>query len=90
MGAIENNLTRILKISLALESYQDNVGENNDIIDKAFDIIGSLRERREFLTKKEQLEETNKVLAKLNEVLDIVGREKFIFYDDGDINYKWV
>lgn len=37
----------------------------------------------------EQYNKTEELLTKYDKVLDIVGRDNFMFYDDGDVNYIW-
>jgi hypothetical protein len=89
MKEFDNNMSKVLDIQLALENYQDNTGENTDLINKAFSEISILRKSENELSEEERLNSSKNLLIKLNKLLDEIGREKFIFYDDGDIDYIW-
>ena len=47
------------------------------------------------MNKKNKLDEDTKIkisldiLEQYEELLKIVGKEKFIFYEDGSVEYKW-
>lgn len=87
MKKLDKNLSRILYIQLALENYCLISGTENDKVNEAFNCLNNFRSTRKTMGEKEQVKKSNKVLSKLNCALDSVGRDKFIFYDDGDINY---
>lgn len=88
--SLKNIMYQVNRLSLAFEDYTDNTG-NYDVlqINEAFDKLKEFRNSKNALSEKEQKEFLNKILDKFNESLDIVGRDKFVFYDDGDINYIW-
>ena len=88
--SLKNIMYQVNRLSLAFEDYTDNTG-NYDVlqINEAFDKLKKFRNSKNALSEKEQKEFLNKILDKFNESLDIVGRDKFVFYDDGDINYIW-
>lgn len=44
---------------------------------------------RDSLSIDEQIRITNEIVKKYNDAFDLIGRDNFIFYDDGDINYIW-
>ena len=78
----------ILEIQLALESYRDDtLTEFTDEEGKILDDLQLLREQRNNLPEEEKIKKSEDILVRLNNVLDEIGREKFIFYDSGEINY---
>ncbi len=79
----------IFRISLALEDYQDHTNKNNDLINEAFELVNYFNTIKDDLSKEEKLKKSNELLLKLDYVFNIIGKEKFIFYNDGDVNYKW-
>lgn len=75
--------------SLALENYEDNTGCNNKIIEDAWDLLSQYRKTKDSLSITERIEFTKKISEKFDLVIDEIGKEKFVFYDDGVINYIW-
>ena len=85
----KKNMGEVLDIQLALEGYQLNTAIEVPWISEAYKAIGDLRRKRDDLTEEERIKESEDLLKKLHSVLDKIGKEKFIFYDDGGIGYKW-
>lgn len=75
--------------SLALENYEDNTGCNSKIIEDAWDLLSQYRKTKDSLSITERIEFTKKISEKFDLVIDEIGKEKFVFYDDGVINYIW-
>jgi peroxiredoxin len=80
---------RLFKISLAFESYGDDNKENFPDLDKVIEDHNLFYDKEDKLSEKELTKEIEKLLTEYDKVLDIVGRDKFIFYNDGDVNYIW-
>ena len=89
LNEFDQNMCEVLEIQLALESYQDNTGNHIELIDEAFFEIANLRKIKLELTESEKFKKSQELLVKLHRVLDQIGKEKFVFYDDGDIGYEW-
>ena len=89
MKEFNENMSKVLDIQLALENYQDNTGQNTNLINEAFGAIATLRQKKTEMVEEERLMASIELLNKLNNVLDVIGREKFIFYEDGGIGYEW-
>ncbi len=88
MEKFDKNMVDILEIQLALESYRDDTETAfSDEEKKALADLQLLREQRNDLTETEKAKQSEDILIRLNKVLDKIGREKFIFYEDGGINY---
>ena len=86
------NMCEILNIQLALEDYglHTNGKENINLLNEAYSEIHNLRVKRDKLNDEKTLvNESKNLLKKLYEILDKIGKEKFIFYDEGGINYDW-
>ena len=87
---IKDNEYRIFKLDLAFESYQDDKQDTSmPLFDEIIDDVNNYRRTRVDNSIDKRIELSDKILNKYNKLLDIVGRENFIFYDDGDINYIW-
>jgi hypothetical protein len=88
MEQYRKNMGDILEINLAIESYRDDTQtEYSDEEKKIEADLQLLREQRNDLTETEKAKRSEDILARLNKVLDEIGREKFIFHTDGEINY---
>ena len=84
-----------LKGSLALESYQDDMHwhnvfdeEKDKVIDNCFELLNTLNRQANEVSNSEELIIRKKEYEELNKVFNYLGKENFIFYDDGDVNYK--
>jgi hypothetical protein len=84
-----NNKSTILDFDLALENYLDDNNKSFPLLDEVIQDVNHFRDNKKNLSEEEQKATTDKIIKKYNEVLDVIGREKFIFYADGDINYIW-
>lgn len=41
------------------------------------------------MAEEELLKSSHKLVQQFEDIFNTVGRDKFIFYEDGDVNYKW-
>ena len=89
MDKYNENMKLILSRQLALESYQDDTGSEMDLLDEAYEAIALFRKEKDTLSDNDKLKKSSKILTKFDKVLDIVGRDNFIFYDDNTVNYIW-
>lgn len=85
----DKNMSKMLDLQLAFESYEDNTGEKMSLLEQIYQDINNLRKRKNELDSKEKVETSSEILINFEKLLNIVGRDKFIFYDDGKIEYKW-
>ena len=83
------NARKILKGSLAIESYEDFTGNSLDLSDRVFKELSEYRKNKPNMTEEELLKASYELVEKFNILFDKIGKEKFIFYDDGDVEYKW-
>ena len=86
---LEKNMRQLLRLQLALESYEDDNNENNLLLIETNKDLGKFRKEINNLNIEEQISISTKIINNYEEVLNIVGRDNFIFYEDGDINYIW-
>lgn len=86
---LEKNMRQLLRLQLALESYEDDNNENNLLLIETNKDLGKFRKEINNLNVEEQISISTKIINNYEEVLNIVGRDNFIFYEDGDINYIW-
>lgn len=82
-------MSKILDLDLAFESYEDDTHDSNPLLDKICGDIKYLRQNKQELNEIEKIKLSQKILDNFEQLLDIVGRDKFYFYDDGGIEYKW-
>ena len=80
---------RLFKISLSFESYEDDNKEDFPELDKVIEDHNLFSASKQKLNKKQLAKETEKLLDEYDKTLDIVGRDKFVFYDDGCVDYIW-
>ena len=86
---LENNKRQLLRLQLALESYEDDTGEKLQSLNETNLELKNFRGTKQNLSSEEQINITDKIIEKYNQIIDIIGKDKFVFYDDGDINYIW-
>ena len=87
---IKDNEYRILRLSLAFENYEDNGRDTSmPLFDEIINNVNDYRKTRMSNSIENRIELSNKILDKYNELLDIVGRDNFIFYDYGNVDYIW-
>lgn len=86
---LENNKRQLLRLQLALESYEDDTGEKLQSLNETNLELKNFRGTKQNLSSEEQINITDKIIEKYNQIIDIIGKDKFVFYDDGDINYLW-
>ena len=80
----KNNCDKfIFKGSLALESYYDETNENKEL----FDNFNNKLKKYRLLQKKTEYDK--KLIANtLLSIIEQIGEEKFVIYDDGDVEYN--
>ena len=87
---LKDNEYRIFKLDLAFESYQDDKQDTSmPLFDEIIHDVNNYRRTKADYSIDKRIELSDKILEKSNKLLDMVGRENFTFYDDGDINYIW-
>lgn len=74
---------------MALESFSDERNEKDIFKNEVFKLYEYLRDNQYELTDEKALELSKEISQKFNDLFDKLGREHFIFYDDGDVNYIW-
>lgn len=89
ISQLEKNIYRIFRFSLVFEDFTDNTGYDSLFLDQLYEKIYYFRKEKDNLTEEEQLKLTTDILNDCEKMVDIAGRDKFIFYEDGDINYIW-
>lgn len=86
---LKKNCKLLFKLDLAFESYEDNNNINIPLLNETTLELNEFRRKKINMGIEEQYNKTEELLTKYDKVLDIVGRDNFMFYDDGDINYIW-
>ncbi len=91
MEKFRKNMGYILEINLALESYHDDTAteyRREEI--GVYDDLQFLEEQNNNLSEAEKIKRSEDILTRLNTLLDEIGREKFIFYNDGGMEYTYI
>lgn len=78
-----------LRYQLALESYVDNTGDEIPLLIETWKKQGELRKNKNEWSNDKQLVEAKIIQDNFQKIVEIIGKENFIFYDDGNINYIW-
>ena len=82
----KNNYDKfIFKGSLALESYYDNTHENKELFNA---LNKRLKEYRSLYEKNDSDKES--IVNDLISTLEQIGKEKFVIYEDGDVEYNYI
>lgn len=85
------NMSEILDLQLAFEGYVDNTNANLPLLEQIYQEISDLRKDRDrgILNDKDKISRSNAILNNFEKLFNIVGKDKFIFYEDGKVEYKW-
>lgn len=81
------NVLLYLHMSLQLECYADHTKDESVYDTEGFKTLDYLRDNRDKLSSEELLKYTDLIIKQFNETIDKIGRDKFITYDDGDVDY---
>ena len=85
----KENSYLIFRFHLAIENYQAENDLHLDKLDEFNTILKEIRQNGLNYEEKEIVEKTNLCVLLKEQILDKIGRDNFIFYDDGDLNYIW-
>ena len=82
----KNNYDKLIfKGALALESYYDDTHENKEL----FDVFNNkLKEYRSLYEK--TASDKDSIVNDLLSTIEQIGKEKFVIYEDGDVEYNYV
>ncbi len=81
-------LGALLDYQLAFEDYSDATG-NNLFTTEPFVRLWEFRKNRDAMQERELLTEAREIFDGLKGLVETVGKENFIFYDDGGVEYVW-
>lgn len=80
---------RLLKIDLALESYEDFYDVKIDELSELRKELKDFRLMKEKMTEKEKYVNTKRLVEAYIKLIETkIGKDKFVFYDDGDVLCK--
>ncbi len=83
------NMRLALKLELMFEDYTDDTDDMSIYEDEGFKKLDYIRENRNSMTTDQLIKDYNFIVKRFYEIIDELGRENFIFYDDGTVNYIW-
>ena len=76
---------RLLKIDLALESYVDFYSEKPTKLTQLRKQLRLFRTEKDKMTDEEKFNNCKSLVDKYTKLINEIGRDKFEFYDDGDV-----
>ena len=80
---------RLLKIDLALESYEDFDGSKIEGLTELRKELKDFRLTKEKMTEEEKYVNTKRLVEAYIKLIETkIGKDKFEFYDDGDVLCK--
>lgn len=86
------NMSILLDYQLAIEDYLlINNCANNTSIESVLKLLSDLRKQAKNITDEEEFEvyqESINVLKKFDSIIEALGKENFIQYEDGSIEYN--
>ncbi len=71
------------------ENYTDDTGDNSIYEDEGFKMHTKIRKNCDTMTSAELSKNYEFVIERFYKLIDKIGRDYFIFYDDGTIEYIW-
>jgi len=83
------NIRKNLKCALALENYADNNGDDEIYKEESFVLLKEYRIKQKDMTEQQLLQTTELIGKKFDELFTKIGKDKFVFYEDGDVTYIW-
>ena len=86
---LKNLIRQNLRYQLALESYTDDTQEESPFLKENLKKLSAWRKNRTVWSIDKQIQETKIIQENFQKIVQEIGHEHFIFYDDGDINYIW-
>ena len=86
---LNKNMREIYYLDLALQGYELHTGVALTELIETINNLNYLRTKRDELDNEKKLELTKIILKGQNNAVDIIGKDKFSFYDDGVIEYNW-
>jgi len=85
----DKNMAIAFRYSMALENYFDSTGNNKKIINNVWTKEAAVREAK-FAEPEEKVVEMSAALVdEFKKVVDLIGKDKFVFYDEDDLEYVW-
>ncbi len=76
---------RLLKIDLALESYVDFYNDKPNKLVQLRKQLRLYRIEKDKMTDEEKFNNCKSLVDKYTKLINEIGRDKFEFYDDGDV-----
>ena len=84
---LSKNRYMVLRLSLALECYEDDTNSHIPEIREIYKDIKYYREVKANLTLEEELKITNDIVEKFYKILGIIGEDNFNIEEDGYVEY---
>ena len=83
------NVRKYMQIWFALENYADYTNDESIFKEDVYRLTGEFNKDRDNLSEGDVIKRSSLLIEKFNELLDKIGREKFIFYDDDGVEFNW-
>ena len=85
----ETNIGLAFDLDLMFENYTDDTDDMSIYEDEAFKKLYNIRRNFDAISTDQLIKDYNFIVKRFYEIIDELGRENFIFYDDGTIEYIW-
>ena len=86
---LENLIRQNLEYQLALEDYELDTGNELNLLMVIWKKLDVFRKNRDNWSLEKQIQEAKIIQENFQQVVNEIGKDHFIFYDDEDINYIW-
>ena len=86
---LQELMKQILRYQLALEDYELDTGNELDLLMTTWRKLDIFRKKKKNWSLEKQIQEAEIIQEDFKKVVNEIGKEHFVFYDDGDINYIW-
>ena len=89
LNLFDDNMSLILDYSLEFENYCDDTGEEPEKLIEIYNDIEKLRKEKDKLDYNDKIKRSEDIIKRFQILIEVVGKEKFKFNDDGNFFYIW-
>ena len=89
MTKFDDNMSLILDYSLEFENYSDDTGNEPIELIRLYEEIDKLRKNKNNMDYKTKIKKSKEIINDFEKLINIVGRDKFKFNEDGSFFYIW-
>ncbi len=86
---LQDLMRQNLRCELAIEDCELDTNYSSNLLVENLKRLSFWRKNRKDWSIEKQIQEANVIQENFQKIIEEIGKEHFIFYDDGCINYIW-